>query len=357
MKMIVGFSRYFVGILFIISGLIKLNDPVGTQIKMEEYFEVLHIPFFIPYALFISVFMCVAEVMLGVALLLWFQIRATAWALLAMIIFFTFLTFYSAYFNKVTDCGCFGDAIKLTPWTSFSKDVVLLIMILFITLRTDVFKSKWDNQVGLVLMGTVTLLSLGLAMYCIMHLSIIDFRAYKVGNHIPTLMKPSCEPKYTYVLEKDGNIQEFDKYPTDTSFQFKEMKLANPECMPKITDYSVWNDEGDYTQETFKGNKLMVVAYQVQKASSSNMADIKALIASTKDTDITPIFITASDKKATEDFLSTHRLDIPVYYADGVVIKTMIRSIPGLIYLQNGTVKGKWHHNDTPTIEQLLSIQ
>src|SRR5690606_6578086 len=115
----------------IISGLIKLNDPVGFSFKLEEYFStgVLDLPFLIPYALAIALFLVIFEVMLGIMLLMGYQARFTVWNLLLMIIFFTFLTFYSAYFNKVTDCGCFGDAIKLTPWESFTKDVVLLLLI------------------------------------------------------------------------------------------------------------------------------------------------------------------------------------------------------------------------------------
>ncbi|NNC34033.1 MAG: DoxX family protein, partial [Croceitalea sp.] len=129
MKYLVAFSRIFVGVLFIISGLIKLNDPVGFSFKLEEYFSqgVLDLPIFMPYALAIAVIMVIIEVLLGVMLLIGFKPKFTVWSLLGMIVFFTFLTFYSAYFNKVTDCGCFGDAVKLTPWESFTKDIVLLV--------------------------------------------------------------------------------------------------------------------------------------------------------------------------------------------------------------------------------------
>src|SRR6185436_18856302 len=134
-KILDQFSRYFVGALFIFSGLIKLNDPIGTEIKLEEYFEVFAADFgsffqyFIPWALELGMIMIVLEIALGVAILLFYRMRITAWVLLALMVFFTFLTFYSAYFNKVTDCGCFGDAIKLTPWESFWKDIVLMVFV------------------------------------------------------------------------------------------------------------------------------------------------------------------------------------------------------------------------------------
>ena len=136
MKYLIHISRIFVGALFIFSGLIKLNDPIGFSFKLEEYFgvTVLDLPLFEPYALVIAIFVVVFEVLLGVFLLIGYKPKFTVWSLLGMIIFFTFLTFYSAYYNKVTDCGCFGDAIKLTPWESFTKDIILLVFIIILFL-------------------------------------------------------------------------------------------------------------------------------------------------------------------------------------------------------------------------------
>jgi uncharacterized membrane protein YphA (DoxX/SURF4 family) len=130
MKILVGIIRIFVGILFIISGFIKLNDPLGFSYKLQEYFsaQVLNLEFLIPFALVIAIVLVIFELVLGIMLIIGYLPRFTLWSLLIMIVFFTFLTFYSAYFNKVTDCGCFGDALPLTPWQSFYKDVVLLVL-------------------------------------------------------------------------------------------------------------------------------------------------------------------------------------------------------------------------------------
>ena len=134
MKLLTFIARTFVGVLFIISGFIKLNDPIGFSYKLQEYFssDVLNLPFLEPYALALAIFVVVFEVVLGVFLVIGYQPKFTLWSLLSMIVFFTFLTFYSAYFDKVKDCGCFGDALKLTPWESFTKDLVLLVLILLI---------------------------------------------------------------------------------------------------------------------------------------------------------------------------------------------------------------------------------
>ena len=136
-KVLEFISRVLVGSLFIVSGLIKANDPLGFSYKLEEYFaaDVLNLPFFEPWALQLAIIICVIEIVLGVAVLLGSKIKLVSWSLLLMIIFFTFLTFYSAYFNKVTDCGCFGDALKFTPWQSFTKDVILFFFIAIIFIR------------------------------------------------------------------------------------------------------------------------------------------------------------------------------------------------------------------------------
>src|SRR5690606_22005492 len=134
MKILVGIIRIFVGVLFIISGFVKLNDPLGFSYKLQEYFsaQVLNLEFLIPFSLVLAIMLVVFELVLGIMLLIGYLPKFTTWSLLIMIVFFTFLTFYSAYFNKVTDCGCFGDAMPLTPWQSFTKDVVLLVLILFL---------------------------------------------------------------------------------------------------------------------------------------------------------------------------------------------------------------------------------
>lgn len=357
MKYFLQFCRIFIGCLFIFSGLIKLNDPVGTQIKLEEYFEVFGTHFMVPFALAIAVFMCVAEVALGIAVLFYYRMKYSTTALLLLIMFFTFLTFYSAYFNKVTDCGCFGDFLKLKPWTSFTKDIVLLIFILPLFYYKNKLSAGFDNKKGDIIVGFFTFLSFAFAFYCIAYLNVWDFRAYKIGNNIAAQMKPNCQPIYTYIMSKDGKNETFDKYPTDTTYLFKEMILTNPECAtPKITDYSIWNEEGDFTQKSLEGTKLFIVILNTQKSNISHISQINDLIKSLKGTEIDPLVITSSDKESFENFRHEYNLAVPYYYADGVVIKTMIRSIPGLILLKNGTVLGKWSHNNIPKVSDLKNI-
>lgn len=362
MKWLLQASRFFVGGLFIFSGAIKINDPVGTAIKLEEYFEVFATDIasffetFVPLALPLSVFLCVLEVVLGIAVLLNYRIRITYWILLVIIVFFTFLTFYSAYFNKVTDCGCFGDAIKLTPWESFIKDIILLafITLLFVKRKAMEEMARHSLVKDVVIAGS-TVLSLFIGIYAIMHLPFIDFRAYKIGNDIAALMQPSGELQYEYVLEKDGKEYRMQQYPTDKSYTFKEMVVLNPEVQPKITDYAVWNDEGDYTQETFVGNKLFIISYSVDKADKESFIQINALVSQLGE-QVETWALTSADPASFEAFRHEVQLAVPYYFSDATVLKTIVRSNPGLLLVKNGVVKGKWHYNDVPGTTEVMNL-
>ena len=182
MKYITHISRILVGALFIISGLIKLNDPLGFSYKLQEYFsaDVLNITFLEPYALGISIFVVVFEVVLGVFLLIGYKLKFTVWSLLLMIVFFTFLTFYSAYFDKVKDCGCFGDALKLTPWESFTKDIILLFFVLILFFGVKHIKPLFSKLPTTALALLSFIFCLWFGYHVLMHLPSKDFRAYKI---------------------------------------------------------------------------------------------------------------------------------------------------------------------------------
>jgi uncharacterized membrane protein YphA (DoxX/SURF4 family) len=362
MKWYDHFSRFFVGVLFIFSGLTKLDDPVGTAIKLKEYFEVFAGSFsklfnvFIPYDLPIAIFLIVFEVMLGIALLFNYRMKLTTLLLLLLSVFFTFLTFYSAYFNKVTDCGCFGDAIPLTAWESFYKDVILLFFAVFLFTRRMHFKA-WRNKITRtdgIMIGLVGF-NIFAAVYTVYHLPLIDFMPYKIGNNIAALMKPSAPFHYRYIMEKEGREYKFDQYPSDTTLTFKKMVLLNPEAQPKITDYHVWNDDGDYTQETFQGNKLFVIMYNVDKANVKHFNEINQLAESLKGIAETWI-LSASEKSEIEDLRNQYNLNIPYYYTDMTVLEAVIRSNPGLWLLKDGVVAGKWPYSNLPDANEVTNL-
>ena len=353
--------RLLVGGLFIFSGLIKVNDPVGTAIKLEEYFDVFSNDIagffyaFKPFALYIATALVVAEVVLGLMLILGVKLKQTVWALGLMILFFTFLTFYSAYFNKVTDCGCFGDAIKLTPWESFYKDIILLVMISFLFIfRKDLPEEtpKWASVSAVVSL----ILSLGLAVWAIQNLPFIDFRAYKNGVSIPTNMQPSAPLQYTYVMKKGGETFKFDQYPTDESYEFVEMVLKNPEALPKISDFAVWDDEGDFTEGILTGNKAVIFVTFMAKMNTDYLDEIGKMVQGLQGSDISPIVVAASSVDEIEALISSRKWGIEGYQGDATVIKTIMRSNPGIMLIQEGVVLKKYHYRNTPSAEEVKSL-
>lgn len=358
---VLNLVRFIVGGLFIFSGLIKLNDPVGTSIKMEEYFDVFSYdiaPFFAQlkdFALPIAVILVVLEVVLGVMLILRVKIRLTVILLSLMILFFTFLTFYSAYFNKVTDCGCFGDAIKLTPWESFYKDIFLLVLIGFLFL----FKNDLPTTHSPILKGAtlfVFVVSVILAIVAIRNLPFVDFRAYKEGVHIPSAMQPSETLVYSYLMKKGGKETVFDQYPNDESYEFVDMTLKNPEALPKISDFSVWNEQGDFTEEILSGHKLLILISNISKMSDENLDLLTVLNDQLRDSAIQPVVVAASSEEEIKKLLSDQVWDVPYYLADATVVKTIIRSNPGIVLLEEGTVLKKYHHNNTPSASEVEQV-
>ena len=360
MKVIRELARVIVGGLFIFSGLIKLNDPIGTAIKLEEYFQVFAqdiAPFFEvfePAALFLAVFLSVLEVVLGVAVLFAYRMTITSITLIFLIVFFTGLTFYSAYFNKVTDCGCFGDAIKLTPWQSFTKDVILLALILVIFFSYPKYKAFLSAKTGNVVMALVTIGSTVIALLAIWYLPFIDFRNYAVGNNLPEQMIAEENARYEYVMEKDGEEFRFDSYPSDPGYTLVEAVLLNPDKVePKIPDFGVWNDDGDFTEEILTGTKLLLIIHNTAKANTKKMERIKDLaVASGFDTWI----LSSSGYEDTDAFRHAHQLSFPFYFGDATVLKAMIRSNPGIMLLKDGTVLGKWHYNAVPNSNELRNL-
>ena len=353
MKIIKEFSRFAVAGLFIFSGLIKLNDPVGTAIKLEEYFQVFSQDFapffeiFIPAALFLSVFLSVLEVVLGISLILAHRMKITSLILIAMIVFFTALTFYSAFTGKVTDCGCFGDAIKLSPWESFYKDVILLVLILIVTLNNQTFKPFISSGRQNIIISISTLLSTFIALIAIWYLPFIDFRSYKVGNNIIEQMQPEEPAKYAYVMTKDGQEFTFEKYPTDPSYEFKEAYILNQEKVtPKITDFEVWNDDGEFTDEILTDSKLIFIFHDVSKAKEKSLNKMMNLA---KVSGAETWILTSSTYKDFEIYRHKHQLALPYFFADATVLKAMIRSNPGIMTLRDGVVTGKWHFNSVPS--------
>lgn len=356
-----------VGVLFIFSGIVKAIDPIGTAIKLGEYFEVfatdmpsLHgfFHFLNQNATVLAVVFVVSEVVLGTALLFGFKRKTTVWLLFLMITFFTFLTFYSAYFNKVTDCGCFGDFLPLKPWESFTKDIILFVLITILLVQVKKITNA-STFFSFAMTTTAMLIAGFLSYYAIQYEPIQDFRAYAVGKNISEQMKSQEPPRYIYIMEKDGQQVRMEEYPTDPAYKYVSNELLNEAASkPKITDYSLWNDEGDFTKESLTEKRIFILVQNVDKGNFETFEKIKKLISevTAKNATIKVAILTSDTQQAIDAFKASQSINFPFYYIDATVIKTIARSNPALWMLNEGTVVGKYSPNEVPTSEEVLGL-
>lgn len=373
---LLNFARIFVGILFIFSGLIKANDPLGFGYKLQEYFEVFHMPFLSGIATGIAIFLCVLEIVLGILLLLGLWSKKVITGLLAIIIFFTFLTFVSAAFKVVTSCGCFGDAIPLTPWQSFGKDIILLILIVYLFIYRDrvlpLIKKERSQVVILVL---VLVASVGFSLVTYGRGPFVDFLPYKVGANLPELMKTPegavpDEFLIMYHLENQATGEKKDM--SDKDYLKTEIwkdtawvitgdpvkKLIKKGFEPKIKDLSISDASGtDYTKELIENPyyNLIIVAYDLGATNEKAMAKLnKMAFEAEKDFNIRTVLLTSNSAQDANAFSKRMKLFTEIFYADAVPLKSMVRANPGVLLLKDGVVINKWHYNTMPSFEFLV---
>ncbi|EJU26379.1 MULTISPECIES: BT_3928 family protein [Capnocytophaga] len=362
-KISISIVRLIVGVVFIISGFVKLVDPIGFSFKLEEYFEppVLNMPFFIPYAYPIAIFVVAFELILGVLLLLGFLRKFTLLSLLGLTIFFGFLTFYSAYFNKVTDCGCFGDALKFTPWGSFTKDMVLLFLALILWWGRDYIKPLWSNKVSAALLTLTVVGCIGLVCYTHKHLPIIDFRPYKIGVNIQKNMEiPEDAPKAVYdyhwkfkVGDREETITTQGAYPEVEGGEYLsvETELVSKGYEPPIHDFVIQNQGEDVTAQLLLEPKLLLVtSYDLKRANLAGFVAIKRLTDKALKAGYKVVGLTPSPEQA-KRLLGSYGLNFDFYAMDVTPLKTMVRANPAVIRLEAGTIKQKVSYNDTDKIE------
>lgn len=363
MKILIHISRFLVGALFIFSGFIKLNDPLGFSYKLEEFFstDVLNIPFFEPYALLIAVFLVIYEVVLGVFLLIGYKPKFTVWSLLIMIVFFTFLTFYAWYFDKVKDCGCFGDFLKLKPVESFIKDVILLVLILILFFGIKHIKPLFSKLITTVIALLGFIVSLWFTYHVLMHLPLIDFRAYKVGNNIQEGMrvpenaaKPVIEYYWKFNINgKEETITTNGSYPdVNGDYVSVDSKIIKEGYLPPILDFSIESDDEDLTEYFLNEEKLvMVVSYSLEKIDRSSLGELKKVTDEAIKKGYTVIGLSASGAETKKNIKEAYNLDFDFYLCDEKALKTVVRSNPGILKLNKGTVIQKVHYNDIDDLE------
>ncbi len=376
MKLITQISRLLVGLLFIFSGLIKLNDPMGFSFKLGDYFaaDVLNLPFLQDYTLPLALFIVVLEVILGVALLLGLWKNITAWLLLLMIVFFTFLTFYSAYFNKVTDCGCFGDAIPLTPWESFGKDVVLSVLIAIIFFQRKLIQPIFKPMASYITLGLSFFFCFWLGHQVLNHLPLKDFRAYAEGKSIVEGMKSAeemgLEPTqyatiYTLENASTGESMKIDskRYIDEGWWEKKEWQinsdltetaLVKEGYEPPIHDFVIDLGGSEITDQVLEADLIFLsIAYRMEKTDDAAYAKLNEFALAAADKGIPFLGLSASLPSVVSEKSEYLGLRFSIASMDETALKTIVRANPGIVLLKRGVIVKKWHFQDLPSFAEL----
>jgi len=394
MRIAVAVIRILVGILFIFSGLVKANDPLGLSYKMKEFFEKWNegleqgsllfknilinlFQFLHDHSLSLSIFMIAFEILAGVALLLGWRMKVFSWLLLLLILFFTFLTGYAFYSGKFTNCGCFGDCIPITPQTSFLKDIVLTILIVFLFVNRKKIRPYLSSKTNFWIMAAVTVFSFGLQWYALSYLPLVDCLPFKKGNNIAEKMKPpagSVQDSFAirFVYEKGGKQFEFSptELPADlNSYTFKDridklVRKGNAE--PPIKGFSLTGREFfDSTAGKAKRNDstdiilsepycLLLFCENFSTPVQYWQNDFEQVKKLADEKNIPAYIVTASVNEASIALQRTPFSNMQVFECDFTAIRTAARTNPCLYLLKQGTVVNKWSYKKISQAKNFL---
>jgi len=357
------------GIVFVFSGFVKAVDPLGSAYKFADYFNAFKLGFLDFFALPLGIFLSAFELVLGLLLILGYRRRIVFLVSMWFMSFFTLLTFILAIFNPVSDCGCFGDALILTNWQTFFKNVILMGFVLLLYFHreneeeSDFVIGEWGAVIGLFVMASF------FSFWNYRHIPLIDFRPYEVGTVIADAMEvpegaplDQYETTLVYRNKETGKSESFqiDNYPKDTllwEFESSESKLTEKGYEPPIHDFAIMDESGmDLVDEILadKGYSLIMISYNISKANEEALQNARGwsqleILAN----DFSFYGLTASPSAETESLSSGLNLGYEFLAGDEVMLKTIVRSNPGFMLLKNGTILGKWGYRDFPSIEKL----
>jgi len=357
MKILVAIIRIIVGLLFIFSGLVKANDPMGLSYKMQEYFEIWGIHQFNSWTLLTAVLMNAFEIIAGFALLLGWRIKLFSWLLLLLIFFFTFLTGYTFYTGRPVNCGCFGDCLPITSKTSFLKDLVLLVLILFLFWKKQLIKPFLSKPLSNWLMFAITVFTFWFQWFTLTFMPVMDCLPFKNGNNISEKMKMPANAipdstVITFVYKKNGQEVEFtaDKFPEDFSpdiytlvKRYDKLVRKGKNNEPPIKGFSLTtNDKLDYTDKVLSSPFTVLLFIEKFSAAAPGWKEkFEVINAASKAKGIAAYIITAEPGKAAEEIAGTSFENITVLTCDYKTIETAARVNPCLFLLKEGTIIDK----------------
>ncbi len=362
MKTLANISRILVALVFLFSGFVKGVDPLGTAYRIEDYFIAFGADYAIPFTLFLSIFLCAVEFTLGAALLFNFWLKFLSWPLLLMMAFFTLLTLNDAIYNPVPDCGCFGDALKLTNWETFYKNVVLIILVAIIFYYRKKFRSVFVTRID---MWAVAIIFLGFTYFSVhqyRHLPWIDFLSWKKGADLVPDNPGQAKTFLTYRNKISGEEKEYlsPNYPWNDTTWVKEWEFVaqrvDESGVIKGHNLKIFDTEGNDFTQTFINNpgyQFLAVSYSLSESSEKGMKKINNLFEQVNNEAHSLVVLTGSLEEEIEAYRQQMHPDLEFYNADDVELKIIVRANPGVILLRDGVVMDKWHWRDLPDYKEL----
>ena len=362
MKILRIISRILVGLVFIFSGFVKGVDPLGTAYRITDYLQVYHMDWAIPLSLTLSVILCSFEFVLGVLLVLNVKMKQTAWLVLLMMLFFTIVTYVDARHNLVPDCGCFGDAIKLTNWETFYKNIVLMVFTLLIFTGRKKTTAYFTNAKEWRIIIAVSLVFIWFNIYNYKNLPIINFRPWKVGNK---MLSDHPQPIKNYLIYKNKITGEKKEYLSNelpwqdtvwmANWAYDTLRIDNPN-KSSLGAFSISDSTAADFTEHFVRNpefQFFVASYDLKTANKEAFKKIIAFNEKAKVKGISVIVLTGSSTADIEKFKKEiNASDLEFFNSDDISLKAMIRSNPGLVLLKNAVVLGQWHYRNFPEFDE-----
>lgn len=362
-------ARTVVGLTFILSGLVKAIDPLGTQYKIQDYLAAIPPSLSLPdmLTLLMSVSLSMVEFTLGAFMLTAISRRLTARLTLLFMLVMTAVTVWIYIADPVKDCGCFGDALTLTNLETLLKNIVLLALAALVAWRPTHIGRLMSRSNQMLLGQMLMVTPVALSFWCLYDLPLIDFRPYHIGADIKAGMEipeGAEQPVFdtTFIMEKDGERREFtlDNYP-DSTWTFVDSKTVTVKegYVPPIHDFSITAADGEDITDMVLGREgytFLLISPDLDKADDQNFGDIDQIYEFCQDNSIPFYCLTASTEKSQQHWQNITGAEYPFCMTDATTLKTMIRSNPGLMLLEKGVVRGKWSHNRLPETTELETM-
>ncbi len=374
MKIVRLISRIFVGLIFAYSGFVKALDPLGSTYKFTDYFNAFGLEFLVPTAFALAIFLSTVEFVVGLSLIVGVFKKFSIWMAFLFMLLFTPLTLVLAISNPVSDCGCFGDALILTNWETFWKNIIILIptVLIFLNRKKETIKNMKKEYSAFSAMIVV---AVTFSLYCYDNLPVIDFRPYKVGTYIPDQMVMPEDAEideyiYYYTMENQVSkeIKEIDSNEylesniwEDTTWVITETSepiLIKEGYHPPIHDFMIYSDEeSDITDLILEDENynFLLVSYKINDTDTTKQAQINELANYCTENGYNFICLTASITDEVNSFKENTNAPYKFYSTDEITLKTIVRANPGLVLLKKGTIMSKWHYNRMPDLTEFES--